>query len=257
MNIIEPGIRNLATAKDILLTPYGLDESLHHAHARRDLHAQGRLRRPLLPVTRAAKRGASKKASSSRAASASTRASACAPCRASARRSPIPTTSRPRRSARRRIATRAIAKAGGGKQQDQGRPVADRRRPAATCTCRPIRSHSLDATAKVKLLERVEKMARGRDPRIVAGDGGPRRRIRRRAGRAQRRRAGRRRAAARARVGHGDRRAERPPRNRQRRRRRPLRLRLFHRRSAVGLRRRRGARRRSSTSTRVRLRPAR
>ena len=28
MNIIEPGIRNLATAKDILLTPYGLDESL-------------------------------------------------------------------------------------------------------------------------------------------------------------------------------------------------------------------------------------
>src|ERR1700759_3153863 len=28
MNIIEPGIRNLATAKDILLTPYGLDEAL-------------------------------------------------------------------------------------------------------------------------------------------------------------------------------------------------------------------------------------
>src|SRR5229473_4784935 len=27
MNIIEPGIRNLATAKEILLTPYGLDES--------------------------------------------------------------------------------------------------------------------------------------------------------------------------------------------------------------------------------------
>ncbi len=27
MNIIEPGIRNLATAKGILLTPYGLDES--------------------------------------------------------------------------------------------------------------------------------------------------------------------------------------------------------------------------------------
>ena len=28
MNIIEPGIRNLAVAKDILLTPYGLDETL-------------------------------------------------------------------------------------------------------------------------------------------------------------------------------------------------------------------------------------
>src|SRR6201985_3370159 len=28
MNIIDPSIRNLATAKDILLTPYGLDESL-------------------------------------------------------------------------------------------------------------------------------------------------------------------------------------------------------------------------------------
>src|ERR1700744_1000394 len=28
MNIIEPGIRNLITAKEILLTPYGLDESL-------------------------------------------------------------------------------------------------------------------------------------------------------------------------------------------------------------------------------------
>jgi len=27
MNLIEPGIRNLATAKDVLLTPYGLDES--------------------------------------------------------------------------------------------------------------------------------------------------------------------------------------------------------------------------------------
>ena len=28
MNIIEPGIRNLATAKDALLAPYGLDEAL-------------------------------------------------------------------------------------------------------------------------------------------------------------------------------------------------------------------------------------
>src|ERR1700744_3074337 len=28
MNIIEPGIRNLATAKDVLLTPYGLDEAV-------------------------------------------------------------------------------------------------------------------------------------------------------------------------------------------------------------------------------------
>lgn len=28
MNIIEPGIRNLVTAKDVLLTPYGLDEAL-------------------------------------------------------------------------------------------------------------------------------------------------------------------------------------------------------------------------------------
>src|SRR5215472_11933711 len=28
MNIIEPSIRNLATAKDVLLTPYGLDEAL-------------------------------------------------------------------------------------------------------------------------------------------------------------------------------------------------------------------------------------
>lgn len=28
MNIIEPGIRNLVTAKDVLLTPYGLDEGL-------------------------------------------------------------------------------------------------------------------------------------------------------------------------------------------------------------------------------------
>ena len=28
MNIIEPGIRNLATAKELLLTPYGLDEAI-------------------------------------------------------------------------------------------------------------------------------------------------------------------------------------------------------------------------------------
>ncbi|HEV3105698.1 MAG TPA: metalloprotease TldD, partial [Trinickia sp.] len=27
MNLIESGIRSLATAKDVLLTPYGLDES--------------------------------------------------------------------------------------------------------------------------------------------------------------------------------------------------------------------------------------
>ncbi len=63
MNIIEPGIRNLATAKDVLLTPYGLDESLLTRTLAEIFTHQGRLRGPLFPGHPQRRRGAWKRAS--------------------------------------------------------------------------------------------------------------------------------------------------------------------------------------------------
>ena len=143
------------------------------------------------------------------------------------RPSPIPTTSpRPRCSTPRarcaRIAAAGPEQAGQGGRRQRARSARSR---ALYAPIDPIAT--LDSTQKVALLEKVEKHGARARPAHRAGDGRPGRRVRRGAGGARRRHPRRRRAAAGAPVGHGDRRAERPPRDRQRRRRRPLRPRLF------------------------------
>src|SRR4051812_5793056 len=165
MNIIEPGIRNLATAKDILLTPYGLDESLltrtlaeifTHRIDYADLYFQ---------ATRSEawslEEGIVKSGSFSIDQGVGVRA-------VSGERTAFAYSDdlSPESIRQAAYATRAIAKAGGGKHKVK---------PASTLTGVAGRDlylpadplHSLDANAKVKLLERVEKMARSRDPRIV------------------------------------------------------------------------------------------
>src|SRR6201995_1571542 len=165
MNIIEPGIRNLATAKDILLTPYGLDEALltrtlaeifTHKIDYADLYFQ---------ATRSEawslEEGIVKSGSFSIDQGVGVRA--VSGDRTAFAYSDDLSPDAIRQAA---MATRAIAKAGGGKQKIKA---------ASTLTGVSGRDlylpsdplHSLDATAKVKLLERVEKMARGRDPRIT------------------------------------------------------------------------------------------
>jgi TldD protein len=164
MNIIEPGIRNLATAKDILLTPYGLDESLltrtlaeifTHKIDYADLYFQ---------YTRSEawslEEGIVKSGSFSIDQGVGVRA-------VSGDRTAFAYSDdlSPEAIRQAALATRSIAKAGGGKQKIKaassltGIAGRDLYLPSD-----PL--HSLDATAKVKLLERIEQMARGRDPRI-------------------------------------------------------------------------------------------
>ena len=90
---------------------------------------------------------------------------------------------------------------------------------------------TLDSTAKVQLLERAEKLARSKDPRVAQVMAGLASEYDVVHGRARRRHAGRRRAAAGAPVDHRDRRAERPARDGLGRRRRPLRPGLLRRRA--------------------------
>src|ERR1700759_795314 len=165
MNIIEPGIRNLATAKDILLTPYGLDEALltrtlaeifTHKIDYADLYFQ---------YTRSEawslEEGIVKSGSFSIDQGVGVRA--VSGDRTAFAYSDDLSPDAIRQAA---MATRAIAKAGGGKQKIKA---------ASTLTGVSGRDlylpsdplHSLDAAAKVKLLERIEQMARGRDPRIT------------------------------------------------------------------------------------------
>jgi hypothetical protein len=73
----------------------------------------------------------------------------------------------------RRRAVRAIAAAGA---QRLAPPGAAEARPRALCAARSARLARRDA--KVKLLERLEAMARAEDPRVSAGHGAHRRRIR-------------------------------------------------------------------------------
>ena len=165
MNLIEPGIRNLVTAKDVLLTPYGLDETLltrtladifTHRVDYADLYFQ---------ATRSEawslEEGIVKSGSFSidqgvgvRAVSGDKTAFAYSDDLS------------PDAIRQAALATRSIAKAGGGRQKIK---VASSLKGIAGrnlyLPADPL--HSLDATAKVKLLERVEQMARGRDPRIT------------------------------------------------------------------------------------------
>src|SRR5471032_3112975 len=165
MNIIEPGIRNLATAKEILLTPYGLDEStitrtlaeiFTHRVDYADLYFQSTRSEAWSLEEGIVKSGSFsidqgvgvRDVSGDRTAFAYSDDLSAESIRQAA------------------VATRAIAKAGGGKHKIKSASSLtgvfgrDLYLPSDPLT-------SLDATAKVKLLERVEKMARGRDPRIV------------------------------------------------------------------------------------------
>ena len=112
--------------------------------------------------TRGSRAGASRKASSSRARSPSTAASASARCTARSRRSRIPTTSRSRRSTRRR--SRARDRPAGAVGGRAARPRSARAR-SLYLPQDPVAS--LSEAAKVALLERLEQMARARDPRVV------------------------------------------------------------------------------------------
>ena len=164
MNLIEPGIRNLATAKDLLLTPYGLDEALltrvlgdifTHRVDYADLYFQttrseawsleeGIVKSGSFSIDQGV--GVRAVAGERTAFAYSDDLSAEAIMQAAS-------------------ATKAIAKAGGGRQRIKvagslkgtfGRDLYLPQDPL----------NSLDATAKVNLLERIEKMARSRDPRI-------------------------------------------------------------------------------------------
>ena len=165
MNLIEPGIRNLATAKDILLTPYGLDEArltrtladiFTHRVDYADLYFQ---------ATRSEawslEEGIVKSGSFSIDKGVGVRA--VAGDRTAFAYSDDLSVEALSQAAQ---ATRSIAKAGGGRQKIK---VATSLTGVAGrdlyLTADPLAS--LDATEKVKLLERVEQMARGRDPRIT------------------------------------------------------------------------------------------
>jgi TldD protein len=165
MNIIEPGISHLATATDILLTPYGLDESVltralgdifTHRVDYADLYFQ---------MTRSEawslEEGIVKSGSFSIDQGVGVRA--VAGDRSAFAYSDDLSLEAISQAA---VATRAIAKAGGGKRKIQ--VAGAMRGVSGRDLYQPLDPlHSLEAGAKVKLLERVEKMARSRDPRIV------------------------------------------------------------------------------------------
>jgi TldD protein len=165
MNIIEPNIRHLAIAKDLLLTRYGLDEAIlvrtlgeifSHRVDYADLYFQ---------TTRSEawslEEGIVKSGSFSIDQGVGVRAVA-------GERTAFAYSDdlSPQALAQAAQATRAIARAGGGKARVQAagalRGVAGR---DLYLPADPL--HSLDANAKVALLERVEKMARAKDPRIT------------------------------------------------------------------------------------------
>ncbi|CAB3777041.1 metalloprotease TldD [Pararobbsia alpina] len=165
MNIIEPGIRNLAIAKDVLLTPYGLDEGmlLHtlgdiftHQVDYADLYFQ---------TTRSEawslEEGIVKSGSFSIDQGVGVRAVA-------GERTAFAYSDDLSAEALKQAAhtTRAIGRHGGAgkarvKVAHSLRGVAGR---DLYLPADPL--NSLDATAKVALLERVEAIARKRDPRI-------------------------------------------------------------------------------------------
>ncbi|KAG0163684.1 hypothetical protein DFQ30_011181, partial [Apophysomyces sp. BC1015] len=165
MNIIEPNIRHLATAKDLLLTRYGLDEAIlvrtlgeifSHRVDYADLYFQ---------MTRSEawslEEGIVKSGSFSIDQGVGVRAVA-------GERTAFAYSDdlSPQALAQAAKATRAIARASGGRTRVRAagalRGVAGRN---LYLPADPL--HSLDANAKVALLERVEQMARAKDPRIT------------------------------------------------------------------------------------------
>jgi TldD protein len=165
MNIIETGIRNLAVAKQALLTPYGLDESFliktigeifTHRVDYADLYFQS-----TRSEAWSLEEGIVKSGSFSIDQGVGVRAVA-------GDRTAFAYSDDLSRDAltQAATATRAIARAGGGRTRI--RPATELSGVAGRDLYLPADPlHSLDATQKVALLERVEKMARARDPRIV------------------------------------------------------------------------------------------
>ena len=160
----EPTIERLAIARSLLLEPFGLDEASWQARWRRSRRT-GSTTPTSTSSTRAAKAGAWRKASSRAAASASTRASACARSPARRRPSRTPTTSPRRRCSTPRAPCAPSPRPGraGASRCGPRRALAGSRVLYAPMD--PIAT--LDSTQKVALLEKVEKMARAKDPRIV------------------------------------------------------------------------------------------
>jgi TldD protein len=175
MNVIDPGIHSLAVAENLLLTPYELDETVltrvlsdifaHHSArggARgidyADLYFQ---------TTRSEawslEEGIVKSGSFSIDQGVGVRAVA-GERTAFAYSDDVSVAALMQAVA----ATKAIAKSGGRQRIKVGNAIGNiQRRSAEHDLYRPRDPlHSLDATAKVKLLERIETMARGRDPRI-------------------------------------------------------------------------------------------
>ncbi len=165
MNIIDSGSHDLTLAKSILLAPYGLDEAMltrtlasifTHRVDYADLYFQ---------ATRSEawslEEGIVKSGSFSIDQGVGVRA--VAGDRTAFAYSDDLSSDAILQAA---TATRAIAQAGGGRRKIQ-----------AASSFKSLHGHnlylpndpltSLDATAKVKLLERIEHMARGRDPRIT------------------------------------------------------------------------------------------
>ena len=225
----EPTIERLAVARSLLLEPFGLDRGDAGAGAGDDRDASHRRRRPLLPVhaqRRLEPRGRHRQERQLRHR----------PGRRRARRRRREDRVRLlRRHLRGRAARRRAHGAHDRRRRAEPTRQGRRRRSslaaAASSTRRSIRSRTLDSTQKVALLEKVEKLARAKDPRIVqvmAGLAGEYDVVLvARADGTHRRR----RAAAGAPVAHRHRRADDRRRGAarvgHRRRRRPLRLRLL------------------------------
>ena len=189
MNIIEPGIRNLATAKDILLTPYGLDESpltrtlaeiFTHKVDYADLYFQS-----TRSEAWSLEEGIVKSGSFSIDQGVGVRA-------VSGDRTAFAYSDdlSPESIRQAALATRAIAKAGGGKQKIKSATsltgVAGRDLYLPSDPLHVARRHRQGQAARTHRKD-------GARPRSAhrAGHGRPRRRIRRRAGGTQRRRASR------------------------------------------------------------------
>jgi len=164
MHIPEPGIRHLALAQDILLAPYGHDETLltgtladifTHQVDYADLYFQS-----TRSEAWSLEDGIVKSGSFSIDQGVGVRAVVGE--RTAFAYSDDLSPEAIREAA---AATRAITRAGGGSRKIAAAPAL--RRAAGRDLYRPADPlASLDATAKVKLLERVERMARARDPRV-------------------------------------------------------------------------------------------
>ena len=243
---------NLETAKTTLLAPFDLETAKLERVFGTLARAQGRLRRPLLPVL--ALRGLEPGGGHRQVGQLQHRAGRRRARRLGRedrlrlfRRDQLRTRCRTRAKA-----TRAIAAAGQGKtRQAQRVEPAGRRSTARIDPLASLPSHG----TRSRCSRGSKRMPRAR-PAHHAGDGEPRRRIRGGADRARRRHARRRRAPAGAPVGAGDRRAERPARERARAAAAAApTTRTSPTRCSTSTRARR-CRRRSSTSRRGRRRPA-